>query len=250
MTEKSAAEAPERFRAILGEKMGMTQIFHPVTRGLCAASVVKTGPCRILRVKSPQGADGYGAVVLAYGERAPKSLPKPELGQFKKAGIPPARRIREVRIGDVAGIEPGQVVSAARIFKTGDYVDVQGVSKGKGFAGVMKRHNFRGLPASHGASDKERSPGSLTSRRSLGHVLKGQRMAGRMGAELVTMHKIEVLAVDGEKHLLYLGGSVPGPRGSAVTILETVKPRKARPQVHSKAAKAAPAGKKPTAPKK
>ena len=173
--------APSSFRSILGEKLGMTQIFHPADRRLYDVTVVKAGPCPILRVKTSEGPDGYNAVQLAYGARKEKSLSKADLGQFKKAGAAPARFVREIRVGDPKGLEAGQIVDLAGVFKPGDYVDVQGTSKGKGFAGVMKRHNFRGMPASHGASDKQRSPGSLASRRSLGRVLPGQRMAGRMG---------------------------------------------------------------------
>src|SRR5207245_2475668 len=140
-----------------------------------------------------------------------KNVSKPRLGQFKAvAAGRPLRYLKEFRTANIDGILPGQIVSLADRFSPGDYVDMQGVSKGKGFAGVMKRHGFSGLPASHGASDKERSPGSLTSRRSLGKVLKGQRMAGHMGSETVTTQKIEVLSVDGENHLIFVHGAVPG----------------------------------------
>lgn len=232
--ETAAAEAPQpkrapaSFRSILGEKVGMTQIFHSKDKSLCDVTLVKAGPCPILRVKTAEGKDGYNAVQLAYGPRKEKNVSKPEFGQFNKAGAAPARFVREIRVQDPKGFEAGQQVVIEGIFKPGDYVDVRGTSKGKGFAGVMKRHNFRGLPASHGASDKQRSPGSLTSRRSLGRVLPGQRMAGHMGHEAVTMQKLEVIQVDAEKNLIYINGSVPGPRGGLVTISETVKARKFR----------------------
>lgn len=228
--EKPEAAAPKKapatFRCILGEKVGMTQVFHPKDRTLRDVTAVQAGPCPVLRVKTADGPDGYDAVLLAYGVRKEKNVPKPELGLFKKLNLPPARVIKEVRVADPKGFEPGQAVTLEGLFKTGDYVDVQGTSKGKGFAGVMKRHNFRGLPGSHGASDKERSPGSLASRRSLGRVLPGQRMAGRMGHETVTMQKLEVVSVDASKNLIYVNGSVPGPDGGLVTISETVKSRK------------------------
>lgn len=220
--------APGYFRTILGEKVGMTQVFRPGDKRLYDVTVVRAGPCPILRVKSAAGPDGYDAVLLGYGARKEKNVSKAELGQFKKAGAAAAKWIKEFRVKDAAGYETGQLVVLDGVFKPGDYVDVQGVSKGKGFAGVMKRHNFRGLPASHGASDKQRSPGSLASRRSLGRVLPGQRMAGRMGGETTSTLKIEVIEVDAEKNLIYLNGSVPGPKGAPVAIRETVKAKKRR----------------------
>ena len=233
-TEATATEnggvkkTPATFRAILGEKIGMTQIFHPKDQNLYGVTIVKAGPCPILRVKTAESKDGYNALQLGFGSRKDKSCDKSELGQFKAAGTTPAKHVREIRIADSKGFEVGQTISVDAIFKTGDYVDVQGVCKGKGFAGVMKRHNFRGLPASHGASDKQRSPGSLASRRSLGRVMPGQRMAGHLGNVTTSTIKIEVVSVDAEKNLIYLAGAVPGPRGGLVTISETVKNKKIR----------------------
>lgn len=250
--------APETFKTILGEKVGMTQVYHPKDKQLYDVTVVKAGPCPILRVKSADGKDGYNAVQLGFGEKKEKNIAKSVLGQFKKAGAAPQRFVREVRVPDTKGLEQGQVVTAAGAFKSGDYVDVQGVSKGKGFAGVMKRHNFLGMPASHGASDKERSPGSLASRRSLGRVLPGQRMAGHMGAETVSSLKIEVVLVDPEQNLIYVNGSVPGPKGGLVTVSQTVKAKKVRTEIQKLAVRKdkmgniiqPAAGKKPSAPKK
>lgn len=224
---EEAKKAPATFRAILGEKVGMTQTYDAKGR-IYGVSVVKAGPCPVLRVKSAQGPDGYSAVQLAYGARKEKNLSKAQLGQFKAAGAAPSKWIREIRVADAAGIEAGQFVAVDAIFKPGDYVDVRGVSKGKGFAGAMKRHGFAGLPASHGASDKERSPGSLASRRSLGRVVPGQRMAGHMGAVASCVQKIEVIKIDAEKNLIYLNGSVPGPRGGFVTVELTSKTKKFR----------------------
>ena len=219
---EAPAKAPESFRILLGEKIGMTQIF--TEDGECrSVTEVKAGPCRIMRVKTKDGADGYSAVVLAYGERSKKNINKPDLGQFQAAGIGPARLVKEMRVDDTKDFEKGQRVDLAGRFVAGDYVDVQGTSKGKGFAGVMKRHNFKGMPASHGSSDKERSPGSIASRRSLGRVLPGQRMAGHMGRVTVTVQKIEVVAVDAENHRVYLNGSVPGPKGAFIVLRETSK---------------------------
>jgi large subunit ribosomal protein L3 len=223
-----AKKAPATFRAILGEKVGMTQVFHPKDRNLYDVTIVKAGPCPILRVKTAESKDGYNAVQLGFGSRKEKSCSKAQIGQFKQAGVAPQRFVREIRVTDPKGLEAGQTVTVDGCFKPGDYVDVQGVQKGRGFAGVIKRHGFLGLPASHGASDKERSPGSLASRRALGRVLPGQRMAGHMGAVTTSTIKIEVVQVEPEKNLIYLAGPVPGPNGGLVTISETVKTKKFR----------------------
>jgi large subunit ribosomal protein L3 len=222
----ASKRAPASLRVIFGQKVGMTQVFNNKNNRLYGVTVVKAGPCKILGVKSASGPDGYNAVQIAYGERKEKNISKANLGQFKKVSVSPARWIREVRLVDVAGFEPGQEVVLEGMFKPGDYVDVQATDKGKGFAGAMKRHGFHGLPASHGASDKQRSPGSIASRRSLGRVLPGQRMAGHMGNESATVQKIEVIQVDFAQHLVYLYGSVPGPKHGFVKVFETVKSRK------------------------
>lgn len=226
-----AKNAPTTFRAILGEKVGMSQVYHPKDKNLYGVTIVKAGPCPVLRVKTADSADGYNAVQLGFGQRPEKSCSKPELGQFKKAGVAPQRHVKEIRVLDTKGLEVGQTVTLDTTFKPGDYVDVQGVTKGKGFAGVIKRHGFLGMPASHGASDKERSPGSLASRRSLGRVMPGQRMAGRMGGELLSTIKVEVVLTEPEKNLIYLAGPVPGPIGGLITIYETFMSKKVRTEV-------------------
>ena len=249
--ESGVKKAPATFRAILGEKVGMTQVYHPKDKGLYDCTIVKAGPCPVLRVKTSDSKDGYNAVQLGYGARKEKNLSKAQLGQFKKAGSSAVAHIKEIRVPDTKGLEAGQTVVCDVPFKAGDFVDVQGTSKGKGFAGVMKRHNFRGLPGSHGASDKERSPGSLASRRSLGRVLPGQRMAGHMGHETVTMQKLEIVQVDGEKNLIYVNGSVPGPKGGLVVVHETVKAKKFRTEIVKSAIRKDKMGNiiKPAAPK-
>jgi large subunit ribosomal protein L3 len=224
-------KAPNTFKAILGTKVGMTQIYHPKDRNLYDVTIVKAGPCPILRVKTAESKDGYNAVQLGFGKGRDKSCSQSELGQFKKAGIASQRFVREIRVPNTAGLEAGQTVVAEVAFVEGDYVDVQGVCKGKGFAGVMKRHNFRGLPASHGASDKQRSPGSLASRRSLGRVMPGQRMAGHLGNTIISTIKIEVVKIDAEQGLLYVAGAVPGPRGGLVTVSQTVQSKKVRTEL-------------------
>jgi large subunit ribosomal protein L3 len=226
-----AKKAPATFHAILGKKIGMTQVYHPKDQNLYDVTILQAGPCPILRVKTADSKDGYNAVQLGFGAVKDKACDQSELGQFKKAGVGAQRYVREVRVKDAAGLEAGQTVTIESAFKLGDYVDVQGISKGKGFAGVMKRHNFRGLPASHGASDKQRSPGSLASRRSLGRVMPGQRMAGHLGNETTSTLKIEIVQIDAAENLIYVAGAVPGPRGGLVTIFETVKSKKARTEI-------------------
>jgi large subunit ribosomal protein L3 len=226
-----AKKAPATFHAILGEKIGMTQVYHPKDQNLYDCTIVKAGPCPILRVKTADSKDGYNAVQLGFGARRDKTVTQAQLGQFKKAGVPTQRYVREIRIDDTKGFEAGQVVTADGAFKPGDYVDVQGVIKGRGFAGVMKRHNFKGLPASHGASDKQRSPGSLASRRSLGRVMPGQRMAGHYGDTTLTTVKLEIVQIDAENNLLYIAGAVPGARGGLVTVHQTYMNKKARTEL-------------------
>jgi large subunit ribosomal protein L3 len=229
MTEQTKTEtaapaagkpAPATLRALLGEKMGMTQLFTPEGE-LKGVTVVKAGPCHVVRVKKADGPDGYNAVLVAFKEVREKSLNQPGLGELKKAGLGALRHQREFRVKDSAGFEAGQTLTLDGRFAAGDYVDVQATSKASGFQGAMKRHGFAGLPASHGASDKQRSPGSLASRRSLGKVLSGQRMAGRTGGVTTTTTKIAVIKVDAEQNLVYLNGPVPGPAGGIVTIIET-----------------------------
>lgn len=212
--------APATLRALLGEKMGMTQLFTDAGE-LKGVTVVKAGPCSVVRVKKADGPDGYNAVLLAFKDVREKSLNKPGLGELKKAGLGAMRHQREFRVKDSAGFEAGQTLTLDGRFAAGDYVDIQSKSKASGFEGAMKRHGFAGLPASHGASDKQRSPGSLASRRSLGKVLSGQRMAGRTGGVTHTSTKLAVIKVDAAENLIYLHGPVPGPAGGIVTIIET-----------------------------
>jgi large subunit ribosomal protein L3 len=233
-TEEKASEsrgaAPAGFRNILGRKLGMTQIFDGAGN-IVPVTAIEAGPCPVVQVRTKER-DGYAAAQIGFDAVDEDRLSKPEAGHLKKAGQAPLRHLREFRLegksGD--GLAAGQLVTVGDRFKAGDYVDVRGVSKGKGFAGVMKRHNFRGMPASHGASDKERSPGSLASRRALGRVLPGQRMAGHMGAEAVTVAKLEIIQIVPEENLVYVRGAVPGPAGILLSICETSKPQKRRPE--------------------
>ena len=228
-TQDSAKKAPAGFRSILGIKRGMTQVYDKEGK-LYAVTEIEAGPCTVLRVRDDKK-DGYRAVQLGFGSVKEKNLASPLLGQFKKLGFAPMKYVREFRVSDVAGFEPGQILDLEGRFTPGDYVDVRGYSKGGGFQGVMKRHGFAGLPGSHGASDKERSPGSLASRRALGRVLPGQRMAGHGGHEMTTVQKMEVVEIDAKTHRIFINGAVPGPKGALIQLFETVKNKK-RKVVH------------------
>lgn len=202
--------------AILGEKVGMTQIFDE-REEIVSVTLVVAGPCYITQVKTEEK-DGYTALQLGFGET--KRLNKPQRGHLKK--LSPLRYLREVRVKDVQGYQVGQKLDAS-LFSVGDLVDVTGISKGKGFAGVMKRHGFRGGPATHGQSDRARAPGSIGATTTPGRVLKGMRMAGRMGNERVTVQNLKVVLVDLERNLLGVRGSIPGNRGDLVMLRKAVK---------------------------
>lgn len=220
----SVKKAPASFKSFLGIKRGMTQVYDSEGR-LYAVTEIEAGPCAVLRVRD-EGKHGYKAVQLGFCSRKVGGLSGPEAGQFKKLGQAPMRYVREFRVEDTNGFETGQTVDLDGRLVPGDYVDVRGTSRGRGFQGAMKRHGFAGLPASHGASDKERSPGSLAARRALGRVLPGQRMAGHMGHETVTVQKMEIVKMDPATRRLYINGAVPGPAGGLVTVSLTVKNKK------------------------
>ncbi len=207
--------------AILGEKLGMTQIFDDNARAI-PVTVIQAGPCHVVQIKRNE-TDGYTAVQLGYGEIKPGRVNKPTAGHYAKAGVVPARNLVEVRVDDPDSFELGQEITLADAFTAGTKADVTGISKGKGFEGVMKRHNFKGQSASHGTHKKHRAPGSIGACATPARVFKGSRMAGRMGGEQVTTLNLEVVAVDSERGLLLLGGSVPGANGSLVFIREAVK---------------------------
>lgn len=204
---------------IMGSKVGMTQIFDEEARAL-PVTVIKAGPCHIVQIRTPE-TDGYSAVQLGYGrDRRPS---RPAAGHYAKAGVEPARRLLEVRVEDVSGFEVGQEIKVEDIFQPGGKADVTGVSKGKGFQGVMKRHNFRGQKASHGAHKIHRAPGAIGACATPARVFKGTRLPGRMGAERTTVLNLAVVGVDAEQGLLLLQGAVPGPKGAVVFVREAVK---------------------------
>jgi large subunit ribosomal protein L3 len=207
-------------KGILGRKLGMTQVWDSENR-VVPVTVIQAGPCRVVQLKTPER-DGYAAVQLAFGSAKPQRLSKPELGHLAKAGVDPTADLAELRVDDLSGYTVGQVINAD-VFGPGERVDVTGISKGKGFAGVMKRHNFKGQGASHGNHKKHRAPGSIGACATPARVFKGMKMAGQMGAQKVTTLNLEVVEGDAERGLLLVRGSVPGANGSLILVRNAVK---------------------------
>jgi large subunit ribosomal protein L3 len=200
---------------ILGTKLGMTQVFDENNR-VVPVTVVQAGPNVVTQVRTP-AKDGYVAVQLAYGAIDPRKVNKPRTGHFSKAGTTPRRHVVELRTSDAGEYTVGQEITA-EVFEAGAVVDVVGTSKGKGTAGVMKRHGFKGLGASHGTQRKHRSPGSIGGCATPGRVFKGLRMAGRMGVARTTTQNLTVHRVDTDRGLLLIKGAVPGPRGGLLLV--------------------------------
>jgi large subunit ribosomal protein L3 len=213
-------------KAILGEKLGMTQVFDEDARAL-PVTVIKAGPCQVVQVKRPE-TDGYSAIQISFGDVKPGNVNKPAAGHFAKAGVAPARNLVELRVDDPGAYRVGQEITIADVLSKGAKADVTGVSRGKGFAGVMKRHNFSGQGASHGNHKKHRAPGSIGACATPARVFKGMRMAGRMGGDRTTILNLEVVEVDAERGLLLLRGAVPGPNGTMVIVREAVKSDRGR----------------------
>jgi large subunit ribosomal protein L3 len=210
----------KQMKGILGEKLGMTQVWDENNR-IVPVTVVKAGPNVVTQVHTADGT-GYDAVQIGFGEIDPRKVNKPLAGHFAKAGVTPRRHLVELRTSDAAEYTLGQEITA-EVFEAGIKVDVTGTSKGKGFAGVMKRHNFHGLGAGHGVQRKHRSPGSIGGCATPGRVFKGMKMAGRMGHERVTTQNLTIHAVDAEKGLLLIKGAVPGPNGGLILVRTAAK---------------------------
>src|SRR3954454_9639498 len=206
---------------ILGTKLGMTQVFDENNR-IVPVTVVQAGPNVVTQVRTAEK-DGYVALQLAYGAIDPRKVNKPETGHFSKAGVTPRRHLVELRTDDVSGYQVGQELTAAEVFEAGVAVDVTGTSKGKGTAGVMKRHGFKGLGAGHGVHRKHRSPGSIGGCSTPRRVVKGMRMAGRHGNSQVTTQNLLIHAVDADANLVLIRGAVPGPKGGLIWIKSAVK---------------------------
>ncbi|WP_119696645.1 50S ribosomal protein L3 [Microbacterium halotolerans] len=208
-------------KGLLGTKVGMTQVWNENGK-LIPVTVIEVAPNVVTQVRTPEK-DGYNAIQIAAGAIDPRKVTKPLAAHFEAAGVTPRRRLTEIRTADAAEYALGQELTADGTFEAGQLVDVVGTSKGKGTAGVMKRHNFAGVGASHGAHRNHRKPGSIGGAATPGRVFKGMRMAGRMGHERVTVLNLTVHAVDAEKGLLLVKGAVPGPRGRAVYVRNAVK---------------------------
>jgi large subunit ribosomal protein L3 len=207
-------------KAIVGEKVGMTQIWDDQNRAV-PVTVLRVAPVRVVQVKTPEH-DGYGALQVTWGFRRPSTLTRPELGHYERAGVAPGRRLVELRLDDISDFEVGQELTA-EAFAPGERVDAIALSKGKGFAGGMKRHNFRGQGAAHGNHKSHRVPGSIGGCATPSRVFKGTRLPGRMGGHQVTALNLAVVASDAERELVMVKGAVPGSRGAMVVLRNSVK---------------------------
>ncbi len=207
-------------KGLLGKKLGMTQVWDANNK-LIPVTVVEITPNVVTQLRT-QEVDGYLAVQIAFGAIDPRKVNKPATGHFDKAGVTPRRHLTEVRTADAAEYTLGQEI-AVDIFEAGQKVDVVGTSKGKGFAGVMKRHNFKGVSSSHGSHRNHRKPGSIGASSTPSRVFKGMRMAGRMGGERVTAMNLVVHSVDLDKNLILVKGAVPGAKGRIVFVRNAVK---------------------------
>jgi large subunit ribosomal protein L3 len=212
-------EKTEMLKGLIGKKIGMTQIFDE-NGSAHAVTIIEAGPCYVTQVRHPES-DGYSAVQLGFGEVNPKRLTGGELGHLKNNELPPLRFLREFRI-KTPDINVGDAVKVD-VFAAGEHVDVIGTSKGKGFAGAIKRYHFKGGKATHGQSDRARAPGSNGSGTTPGRVYRGSRRPGHMGSDRVTAQHLKVILVDAERNLIAVNGAVPGPKGGLVMIKEARK---------------------------
>lgn len=208
-------------KGMLGTKLGMTQVWNESGK-LVPVTVIELASNVVTQIRTPEK-DGYNAVQIAYGQIDPRKVNKPLTAHFEAAGVTPRRHVTEIRTADAGDYTPGQELTVDGTFEAGQLVDVVGTSKGKGFAGVMKRHNFKGVSASHGSHRNHRKPGSIGASSTPSRVFKGMRMAGRMGGERVTVLNLTVHAIDIEKGLLLVKGAVPGARGRIVYVRNAVK---------------------------
>ena len=207
-------------KGLLGKKLGMTQIFDE-NNHVVPVTVVEAGPCVITQIRT-QETDGYTAIQIAYGDIDPRKVKKPQAGHFNKAGVTPRRHVAEIRMDDVSGYELGQEITA-NIFDGITFVDVTGITKGKGFAGGMKRHGFAGQGAGHGNQASHRRVGGIGACATPGRAFKGKRMAGRMGQDRVTTQNLKIQKIDADANLILIKGAIPGNRGGIVTVKTAVK---------------------------
>ena len=208
-------------KGLLGKKLGMTQVWDENNK-LVPVTVIEISPNVVTQIRT-KAVDGYNGVQIAAGPIDPRKVTKPLAGHFDKAGVTPRRHITELRTADAAEYNLGQELTVDGVFAAGTKVDVMGTSKGKGFAGVMKRHNFKGVSSSHGSHRNHRKPGSIGASSTPSRVFKGMRMAGRMGGERVTVLNLKVHAIDADKGVMLVKGAVPGARGRLVFVRNAVK---------------------------
>ncbi len=209
-----------KLKGLLGTKLGMTQVWDADNK-IVPVTVIQAGPCVVTQVRTPEK-DGYSAVQLAFGAVKSKKVTKPMAGHFEKAGVTPRKHLMELRTADAAEYEVGQEL-AADVFADGEFIDVTGITRGHGTAGVMKRHGFRGLGAGHGVHRKHRAPGSIGGASTPARVFRGLKMAGRMGVDKKTVQNLKVHAVDIEKGLILVKGAVPGAKGGLVVLRSAAK---------------------------
>ena len=207
-------------KAIIARKIGMTQVFSQDGK-VIPVTVVEAGPCPVIQIKTPER-DGYGAVKMGFSEVSEKRLNKPELGQFKKAGVKPHKYMKEFRLSDISGYEVGKTVTLDA-FKEGDKVDVSGLTRGRGYTGVIQRWNQHRLKETHGVGPVHREVGSMGANSTPSRVFKNKNMPGHYGHEKVTIQNLEVVKVDAARSVLLIKGAIPGPKGSIVTVTDTVK---------------------------
>lgn len=207
-------------KAIIGKKLGMTQVFSPEGK-LIPVTVIEAGPCTVVQKKSIEK-DGYEAIQVGFGEANPKRVTKPLQGHFNKAGVPFKKTLKEFRLEDITGYEVASEIKCD-IFAEGEKVDVTGVSKGKGYAGVIKRHGFSRLKETHGTGPVHRHPGSMGACSTPSRVMKGKKLPGHMGHKQVTVLNLDVVKVDADRNLILVKGAIPGPKGAVVSVRNTVK---------------------------
>jgi large subunit ribosomal protein L3 len=206
-------------KGLIGKKIGMTQIF--VEGQALPVTLIEAGPCYVTQVRLP-GKDGYSAVQLGFDEVRPKILTGGQLGHLKRNTLPPLRFLREFRLKDPE-VSEGDQVNVSQVFSTGEFVDIIGTSKGRGFQGGVRRYHFKGAHKTHGTSDRERAPGSRGSTTTPGRVYRGARGPGHMGDRRITVQNLKIVLVDNERNLIAVNGAVPGAKGSVVEIKETRK---------------------------
>ena len=207
-------------KAIIGKKIGMTQIFDE-TGKVTPVTVIEAGPCVVVQKKTME-TDGYEAIQMGYGDLKPNRVNKPMKGHFAKGDVAPKKHLKEFRMDDCAALNVGDIIKAD-VFEAGDYVDVSGISKGKGFAGVIKRYNNHRLKETHGTGPVARQSGSMGACSTPSRIFKGKKMPGQMGAEKVTVQNLTVVKIDAENNLIAVKGAIPGPKKGIVTIINSVK---------------------------